>query len=215
MRVNRVSDGLGTHFQNNFWLYVVSLMCLCTGIVLGIYTVKYMGDFEKTDLINYFMNFTNSVNSVDINHKYIFFETLKNNIPILIILWLLGLTVVGIPVILIINVIKGFTVGFTLSFIISGMGIQGIWLAALGVLPQNIIYIPCIIFASVLGMELSLNKLKDKVNKHMSPYNPSRTISYSVTFIIIILIMFLGFFLEAYVSPNIIKTIVMGVSFWI
>ncbi|MCS4476833.1 hypothetical protein JQ032_18355 [Clostridium botulinum] len=32
---------------------------------------------------------------------------------------------IGIPVILIIDVIKGFTIGFTTSFIVNGLGMKG------------------------------------------------------------------------------------------
>lgn len=212
MRINRVSDSFGVHFQKNFWLYVISLLCLCTGIVLGIYTVKYMGEFEKSDLLNYFLNFKDLVASTSINNKFILFETIKNNIPIIFILCLLGLTIVGIPIILIIIIIKGFTIGFTISFAISGMGIKGIWIAMAGVLPQNIIYIPCIIICSVLAMEFSLSKIMNKVHNPISMHGRWRNINYYITFFIISLAMCLGFIIEAYLTPNLIRNIIIGMG---
>lgn len=212
MHVNKVSDSFGVHFQKNFWLYVVSLLCLCTGIVLGIYTVKYMGDFEKTDLINYFISFNDSIASTNINNKFIFFETIKNNLPIVFVLWLLGLTIIGIPVILIIDIMKGFTIGFTISFVISGMGIKGLWIALLGVLPQNIIYIPCLVICSVLSMEFSLSKITGKINNSMSIRGRSGNMNYSMTFLIITLAMFLGFIVESYLTPSLIRDIIIGMG---
>lgn len=43
----KVTELINKHVQDNFWLYVISLLCVCTGIVLGVYSVRYMGGFEK------------------------------------------------------------------------------------------------------------------------------------------------------------------------
>ncbi|MBC2580342.1 stage II sporulation protein M [Clostridium sp. DJ247] len=212
MSENKMLNIINKHVQNNFWLYVVSLLCVCTGIVLGIYSVRYMGSFEKSDLLSYFKNFSSTVNSEGVNYKLILLETIKVNIPILLIVWFLGLTMVGIPVILIIDVIKGFTMGFATSFIINALGIKGMWFSMLGVLPQNIIYIPCIIFASVLAMEFSLTILRDRTNRQWTSNIWVRITSYSLSFVLVTVIMFIGFFVEAYVTPNIAKFIIAGLG---
>lgn len=207
MQGGKIQNNFGRHFERNFWLYVISLLCFCTGIVLGIYTFKYMGVTEKSDMINYITSFSSSVKTTEIDNKKIFIETLKNNLPIVIALWVFGLTIVGIPLILVLDVIKGFTMGFSITFIINCMGIKGVWISLLGVMPQNIVYIPCIIIASVLGMELSMNKLKEKVSKNKTYFVYPKNISYTVTFFIIFLIMVFGFICEAYLSPNALKMI--------
>lgn len=212
MSENKMLGIINKHVQNNFWLYVVSLLCVCTGIVLGIYSVRYMGNFEKSDLLSYLNNFSTTVNSGGVNYKNILIETIKSNIPVLIAVWFLGLTMIGIPVILIIDVIKGFTIGFTISFVINGMGIEGMWFSLLGVLPQNIIYIPCIIFASVLAMEFSLMILKDRANRQWTSNIWIRVTSYSLSFLFVAVIMFLGFFMESYITPNMVKFIIAGMG---
>jgi stage II sporulation protein M len=198
---------LSRHFQENFWLYVLSLLCLSTGIVLGIYTVKYMSEVQKGDLVNYFGSFTDYLKSYQINRQYVLFETLKNNVPVMILLWVLGFTIIGIPVILIIDIFKGFTLGFTITFIMNGIGIKGIWIALAGIIPQNLIYLPCIILASVFSMELSLYKLRNRLNKPMAKSIGNQYAAYTATFLILLLIMFLGFLIEAYFTTNILKVI--------
>jgi stage II sporulation protein M len=209
---NKMLNSINNHVQNNFWLYVVSLLCICTGIVLGIYSARYMGDFEKTDLLSYLKNFTTTINSGTINYQAVFMETIKSNIIILIGVWFLGLTMIGIPIILIINIIKGFTIGFTISFIVNGLGIKGIWFSMLGVLPQNFIYIPCVMVASVLAMEFSLTLLRDRNNSQLTSNILIRVTSYSFSFMLVLVIMFFGFFMEAYLTPNIVKLIVANIG---
>lgn len=212
MSQNGLLNGIIKHFQDNFWLYIISFLCICTGIVLGIYTVKYMGDFQKTDLLSYVKSLSSNITNNNISSKSILFETIKNNLLVIIGIWFLGLTMIGIPVILILDIIKGFTIGFTFSFIIGGLGIKGIWVSLLGVLPQNIIYIPCMIFASVIAMEFSLMILKDKENREKSNIW-MRVTSYSFYFLFTSVVMFSGFFLEAYLTPNLLKLIVKSTGF--
>lgn len=206
MRSGQFNKNVSRHLQESLWLYVVSLLCLFTGIVLGVYTVKYMGDMERQDLINYFLGFKKNIGSTTINNKEILIQTIKSNLPMIVAVWVLGLTIVGIPVILIIDIIKGFTTGFTLSFVFYSMGYSGIGFVLIGVLPQNIIYIPCIVIGSVFAMKLSLTKLKDKVNKQIN-YGKNYFVDYSITFLIILLVMVLGFLYEAYVTPRAIQSI--------
>lgn len=207
MSNRRNAINLGNHVQENFWLYVISLLCIFTGIVLGIYSVKYMANGDRSDLVNYLSNFSQNITQGNFKYNSILLDVIKNNIPFIIAIWFLGLTMVGIPIILLIDLVKGFTVGFTLSFMINGFGVKGIGVAALGVVPQNLIYIPCILIASVLSMEFSVNLLKEKMNKR---YNGSlwvKLATYSFYFAVITIVMFLGFALETYGSPSLVKLV--------
>jgi len=208
MSSNTLVSNINKHIQENFWLYIISILCVFTGIILGIYSVKYMGEFERNDLVNYLTNFIDPTNTSGISYKLIFLQSIKNNLPVIIFLWFLGLTIVGIPVILIIDLLKGFTVGFTFSFMISGLGKSGIGIAILGVLPQNIIYIPCIIFASVVSMEFSIMLLKNKFNKQWTSSLSSRLIYYSVIFIVLIIFLFIGIVIESYIAPYFVKNLI-------
>lgn len=208
MRKVKLGSGLSRHFQESMWLYVVSLLCLFTGIVLGVYTVKYMGEMERQDLISYFLGFKNNIGSIEVNNTAILIKSIKSNLPMLIIIWLVGITVIGIPIVLIIDIIKGFSFGFTLTFVLYSMGYKGIWFIFLSIIPQNIIYIPCIIVASVLSMRLSMMKLKDRVNKQVN-YSKNYILDYSVTFIILILVIILGCLYQAYITPKAIQTVAL------
>lgn len=212
MSSNTIMSNINKHIQQNFWLYIISILCVFTGIILGIYSVKYMGEFERNDLINYLMNFVDPSNTKGVSYKLILLQSIKNNLPVIIFLWFLGLTIVGIPIIIIINLLKGFTVGFTFSFMISGLGKSGVGIAILGVLPQNLIYIPCIIFASVVSMEFSIMLLKNKFSKQWTSSISSRIIYYSVIFIVIIILLFIGIIIESYIAPHFVQKLISNIG---
>ncbi len=205
MTYRNIIDSFNKHFRDNFWLYLLSILFLCTGTILGIYSVKYMSEGDKSSLVNYITSISNSTTLESTNNKAILLEAFKSNIPIIIGYWFLGLTIVGLPVILILNIFKGFSIGFTFSFFIYGLKDKGIILAILGVLPQNIIYIPCIILASVISMQFSLNILKDKLNKGYKGSRDGSIVNYSFAFICFLLLMSVGFMFEAFLTPSLIK----------
>ena len=72
MLENKALNLINRHIKNNFWLYIITLICFFTGIVIGIYSVRYMGGFEKSDLLSYLKNFTKVVDSGNVNYKSIF-----------------------------------------------------------------------------------------------------------------------------------------------
>lgn len=205
MTFRNIIDSFNKHFRDNFWLYLLSILFLCTGAILGIYSVKYMSEGDKSSLVNYITSISNSTTLESTNNKAILLEAFKSNIPLMIGYWFLGLTIVGLPVILILNIFKGFSIGFTFSFFIYGLKDKGILLAILGVLPQNIIYIPCIILASVISMQFSLNILKDKLNKNYKGARDSSILNYSFAFVCFLLLMSIGFMFEAFLTPSLIK----------
>lgn len=208
MSNNKMINVINKHIHENFWLYIIILLFICIGTVIGIYTVKYLDISDKNELITFLGEFTSNVSAYDIDHKAIFLESIKNNIPVIAAIWFLGLTMVGIPVILIIDVIKGFTIGFSISFMINSLGINGIWISLLGILPQNIIYIPCIIVSSAIAMRYSTLLIKNKGFKRYSDNIISNAGMYSIVFIILILIMSIGFLIEIYLTPGLMKLVV-------
>lgn len=211
MKKFAIKNIVNSHFKENFLLYILSALCIGIGFVIGVYIVKYMTTSDKGNLLSYLTDFIKGKNGSSESSRMILFQAIKNNIPLILVIWFLGLTMIGIPIILIIDVLKGFTIGFTVAFFINGFGIKGIGMAMLGVIPQNIIYIPCIIFLSVIAMEFSIKLIKDNSKMSMRRRFFSSIGSYSFFFIIITLIMFLGFFFETYCTPNIIKMIAMTV----
>ncbi|PJI09993.1 MULTISPECIES: stage II sporulation protein M [Clostridium] len=211
MKLN-IAEMIGNHVRQKFWLYIISSLSIGIGFVIGVYTVKYMTGYEKSDLMSYILSFTKSKSNVSMNYNGILFETLKNNIPLILAIWFLGLTMIGIPVILIIDVLKGFSLGFTITFFVNNLGIKGITMAFLGVLPQNLIYIPCIVFVSVISMEFSIGLIKYGFNDGIKSRIFTKIGSYSLIFVCVTIFMGIGFLFETYCTPNIIK--LASIQFW-
>lgn len=208
MKIKKVVEAISKHFEGNFGLYIISFLCISVGMILGIYTVKYMGQIERSNLNGYINDFSKSYKTFNLDYRTVFIDAVKNQISIILALWFFGLTMVGIPIILGINFIKGFTIGFSAGFVINGFGIKGVMLTLMAILPQNIIYLFCIIFCSVVAMDFSLTLIKNNMNKNWAQSISIKLSSYSFIFVISSIIMIFGFLFETYITTNAIKLIV-------
>ncbi|GAA0723600.1 stage II sporulation protein M [Clostridium malenominatum] len=204
----KISEVINKHIGRNIALYIITLVCIFAGILIGMYSVRHMGEVYKSELINYLNSFMDYLLKQNVNYKGVLFQAISNNIPFLLFIWFLGMTIIGVPLIVLINLIKGYTLGFTISFIVDSTGGKGIIMCLLGILPQNLFYLPCIIIASVISMEFSLHFLKEKMNRRYKDTLAGRIVSYSLCYLIIILFMGIGFVFEAYVTPNILKLVI-------
>lgn len=206
---SKVTHKLLEHINKNLIVYLVTILFLCIGIVIGIYSVKYMGDVERNQLISYLNGSFQNITLLEGNNKYVLFEAIKNNLFTVLVIWFLGLSMLGIPLILVIDLFKGFTIGFTSSIVINGLGSKGILINLLTIFPQNIIYIFCIIISSVISMEFSFTLLKSNSLKSINNTNTNlaQIVSYSILFMFIIVVMFIGILLEVYVLPDILNLV--------
>lgn len=202
--MNYLLTKLNATFRDKKAYFFIVLIMFCVGISFGLYTVKYMGESDRKDLTNYFLSFTNSIGSQPVNYGNLLFEVIKKNILIIIPIFILGLTFFGAPVILILDLLKGFTLGYTFSFMVTTFEGKGMGLALVSVIPQNLIYIPCFIALSVISLSMSTEKFKGKFFKHGKNKDPF--FDGALNKLIVILILFtVGILIETYVSPSLIK----------
>ena len=202
--MNYLLARLNDTFRDKKAYFFIVLIMFCLGISFGLYTVKYMGASDKNDLTNYFFSFTNSIETQPINYGNLLFEVIKKNILIIVPIFALGLTFFGAPIILILDLLKGFTLGYTFSFMVTTFEGKGIGLALVSVIPQNLVYIPCFIALSVISLSMSTERFKGKFFKYGKSKDTFNDGVLDKLFIIIILFV-TGILIETYISPSLIK----------
>src|SRR5699024_12217023 len=79
-------------------------------------------------------------------------DVCSSDLKYLILLFILGLTIIGLPAIWILIFSKGLVIGFSVGFIVNQLGWKGLLLAATSIAPQNLIIIPVYLFAASIAM---------------------------------------------------------------
>lgn len=193
------------HLKENRWQYTILILLLLLGIIIGHYQVVYLETGVRSNLLDMIDNYLR-LQQADSNSgftilKSIFFNQAKT----VLLIWFLGLTVIGWPLILANVLVRGLSLGFTISFLIREKAGAGIIMTLLSIVPQNLVYIPLIIFWSVMAMNFSIYLLRGRDDARMSLGRS--LIIYTSLLLICILIVLAGSLVEAYLSPWLLSLI--------
>ncbi len=196
------------HFQKYIFLYFLVIVFLMIGISTGAITIRTVDDTAREQIINYLGSFSNIINKdADLNTIKVFRYSITNNIQTIIAIWLLGITVIGVPIVLIIIALRGFIIGFTVAFFIKEFKIKGLTLSLLYLLPQNIFLIFGFIVTSVISILFSISILKNRINVIRRPSFLNRFVNYTITMFIISIIIIIGSLVESFTTPIFLKVI--------
>jgi len=199
-----ISRTIAIHIRDNLTLYVLISMFMIIGILLGAMSVQSLDQEQVGFLGDYLNNFVSAFPNFNIKPEVLTTASFTTNIKLLLLIWFLGLTVVGVPIIFFAIAIKGFYLGFTAGFIIQEKGLRGILFTAIALLPQNILNIPALLIAAVLAASFSLWLLRGRL-KNPAVKLSHLFMSYSLIFFILAALIICGSFLEGYLTPWLIQ----------
>lgn len=190
----------------NRTLFLWILLFFLIGIVLGSYTVYYMSDTGKVEMGGYFTNFLKFIKSSNVDYTSILINSIKSIVPIIAIIIIFGFTLIGFPFVLLLNLIKGYILGFTLALVITVLGASGIGVVFTSLVLQNIIFVPVIILISILSMKSSIVKFKSLRKDNV--YLEVNGREYIAVQSILSAFILLGIIIETYISPNLVKLVI-------
>lgn len=146
------------HVREHACTYIILIMVMLVGVVKGTIDLMKVTDVTVIRLSEYIRNSFNSNMCVD----DIFFRECITVIKLLVVVWVCGASLIGIPVIAYIIYFKGYVLGFLSTVLIKTMGARGIGMIATIILPKEIFLIPMMIALSVIAIHFSLQILGNK-----------------------------------------------------
>jgi len=201
-RNSRILNIVKDHIKVNIKHYLTIAIVFLIGIVIGVMFINNLNESQKTQKGDYLCTFTEALNSdykIDTNN--LLKNSIISNLILALLIWFIGSTVVGIPIVYVIIGIRGFFLGYTLSSIIVTYTLwKGILFSICTLFLQNIIFIPCIFALAVSGIKLYKSIIKDKRKENIK-IEVLRHTCFS-TFIAIFLL--LASFVEVYASSNLL-----------
>ena len=179
-------------------LYRIIIRLMIFGIISGILFIFFISKESKTKALVSIKNFFDLMNtSTGINYGKSLLNTLVNNIGYVLLIWLLGISIIGLPITIVLAFMKSFIVGFS---IILG--------AFLYVFPHQIIILFIYLLLSFYSISFSIKLFKSLFLK--------QTINFRVVmqkYIKILLISLIGIIIvslyEVFISTYFIKLFTM------
>lgn len=196
---------ISRNIKENMGLYFIIVLFFSIGLAIGGFTIKSLGDGDKQELLTYMNSFFKVYSEESVSGLTVFFQSAKNNFFSILIIWVLSLTIIGVPAALIVVGFRGFILGFSVGFFIDSMGLKGLIFSLIGITLQNIVYIPCLLITAALSLTFSMSVIKRKKGKNFYGQKNEGVLSYSMIIGIIFLVTLIGSLVEGFISPLIIK----------
>ena len=197
------------HIAENSKKYLMLFAFYFAGAAAGAFCVNGLNSTQKNELLDYFNGFIELFNNHGTDTGQLFKSSLLSNYMFVLLIILCAVSIIGFFLIYIIIAVKGFISGFSSGIIIGVAGMKGMLFVAVGLLPKEIIVVPCIIGIGVSCINYSLSLLKHKsVAGHFSKHIKSALVLMLITVLIYGAILFAGVIVETYVIPVLIRMII-------
>ncbi len=129
-------------------IFVVSIV----GLIAGALFFHILNNVDKESVINSINSFKDNVVNNDLNYLLTLKSSLITSILTILIIWFLGVSVIGLPIIMFIYFVKVFAIGFTISSITYIFKLKGIIYAFIYMFPHNILNILIYAFISIYSI---------------------------------------------------------------
>lgn len=198
--ITKSMKNIATQKKKYLFLIVITLI----GILSGIIFIFFISNVDKLLIKDELNTFLLNIKNNNLDYYSSFFQSFSSNFIYLIIIWLLGISIIGIPIIIFLLFFKGFIFGFGISSMISNFGLKGIGLSLGYQSPHLLIMLLIFLLISFYAINFSVKLfrilfLKDNIN--LSPYFKK----YIQILIISLVFSLICSIMETFLSPILIN----------
>lgn len=174
------------------------------GFIFGCLFILIISKTDQESIKNYLNSFIENIKNL--NYFEIFKNTMINNLLFIIVIWLLGMSVIGVPFNVFYYFFKGFVLGFTCVSFILTYRLKGCIFSLIYIVPHNIFNIFVFTILVYYSLNFSILLIYSIFKK--------KSINFKIIFnkyIKILLITLIGIVVssiyEAFILPNIMKSL--------
>ncbi|HZK25421.1 MAG TPA: stage II sporulation protein M [Oscillospiraceae bacterium] len=198
---------ISEHLQENKGMYFLAMIIFTIGIAAGALATRLLTIEQIAELKQIFFNFLDYLTLQEpLNQTMILRRSLLQHGIFLLIIWLSGNLFFGILLAMGCIFYRGFSIGFTVGFLVQQSALPGILFALAAVVPQNIVYVPLTLVAGVFAMSSSLTLLRSRLRKQSLPYG-SFMMQYSVLVLILGGCLLVGSLIETMITPVFMRAV--------
>ena len=184
------------------FLIIISFIAFISGSIL----VVLLDKSDKSIIDTYLTNFINNISQNKIEYISVLNNSLITNLGVILGIWLLGISVIGIPIIVFLYFSQIFTFGFLLASIFFKYKLKGTILVLLYTVPHYLLYFIMLIILTSYSITLSIKLINSIIKKKQID---SRIIFNKYLWILLFSIttILLTSLYETFIFTNIIKLI--------
>lgn len=185
----------------NFFIITVLIL----GVISGSLFLTMTTDCDKSSVVSQIGSFFSNISTDAVDSGLAFKNSLIINYLFIFIIWILGLSMIGVIVNLFLTFLKGFLVGFSVGALFLTYSYKGILASLLYVLLGQLFNMGVVIVLTVYSIMFSLNLFKIIAKGGNNRLMLKR---YIVILMFCIIISFISSILEVYLFPSVLKLVV-------
>ncbi|MCA1022743.1 stage II sporulation protein M [Halobacillus litoralis] len=199
-----VKNDVQSHMNIFVFIFVLFLM----GIIFGAVIVNSMNFVQKQDLFFYLKQFfEQQASSSGTGRAVLWKDSVLYHVKYMLLLFLLGISVIGMPVITVLLFIKGLVLGFSVGFLVNQMGWYGLLISTVSIAPQNLIIIPVYLIAGSLALIFSLTLCKQLFIRRVHQPVMKGFVRYSGLFGALMTVLMVSSVIEVFISNSILELV--------
>lgn len=198
-------DKLKRLFVFNKKVFVFLFCLMIIGIIFGSSLPVFLNSDDKSLVSQYLSDFIVQVKS-GCDSLFLLRNGLSNNGIFSFLIWLLGISIIGIPIVLFLFFFKCFIFGFSISSIIINYGFKGILFSFFYIFPHQVINL--VIYMLITNYSLIFSfKIIGLIFKK-NDFNISVSFNkYLKIFLVCLIFLFMSVLYESFVGPYVLSFI--------
>lgn len=193
-------------------LYLVVIVIFSLGVLLGSLGVNTLREDQTAELQRYMQSFLAGAAELNVDGTRVFKEALYDNALTAVIMYILGLTVICLPVMLAFIFLRGFILGFTVGFLTMDRELQGLLVILVSMLPQNLFFIPAMIIGGTASLSFSLLLIRRFFNSQTRVW--PAFVAYTLVMTGVLAVFTLAGLVEGYVTPQLTRFVASFTAGW-
>lgn len=206
--MKKVMDKLKLAIKENkktiFFLGTVALIAIIFGSLFSV----ILNESDKNLVNEYISNFFENIKNNNLNYTMALKNGSISSLSYILIVWLLGISIIGMPIVLFMYFSKFFVIGFSISCIIKGYGLKGCLLSFAYIFPHQIIYIIAYTMLSIYSIKLSIKLISTIIKKDKIDFKPIIN-KYLFVLLLSIITSLLALLFEVFVTPKFINLLLL------
>ncbi len=204
--MNKIMDKLNKRVTINRKLFIFLFLLFIIGLLVGSLFTTILKDSDQTLVKDSLNNFLTSINKNQLKVETTFLPALFSQIVYVLSVWLLGVSILGLPIVIILYFSKSFTLGFSIGSLLYHYHTKGILLSIAYIFPHQIINFFIYTILTIYSLSLSLKLLDSLIHKKRLDF---RFILNKYLFILILSLVgvIITSSLEIFVMPKLISYI--------
>lgn len=146
---------LKASFRQGWPYYLTVIAVFALGLTAGAFSAGNLSQEQIAELQDYLTGSLKSLVELPPGTGRDVRDAAVGGVATIGIMYCLGLTIIGFPLVLAFIFSKGFVLGFAVSFLTAADAMEGLVMAAASVLPHNLLLVPALLIGGVASLSFT------------------------------------------------------------